>query len=135
MHRMIVLPVVILMFVSLSLAQSAPAATPPPPAHHPMDNEHMAEMHKQHMDAMKADLDKMKASLEQMKANVSQISNAEEKARWQSNIDLWTAMIGHMEQMMKHMEHMGGMGMMGPGMHHDHMGAPPSTPPDQKKPE
>ena len=80
-------------------------------------------------------LDKMKASLEQMKANVAKISDAGEKARWQSNVDLWTVMVGHMEQMMKHMQAMGpGMGM-GPGMmHHRQMGGPP-TPPDKNSPD
>jgi len=92
----------------------------------------MMEMHKQHLDAMKADVEKMKATLDQMKANVAKISDAGEKARWQSNVDLWTMMVGHMEHMMKEMDSLG-PGMMGPGMmHHGGMGGPPPNPPDQK---
>jgi len=92
----------------------------------------MMEMHKQHLDAMKADVEKMKATLEQMKANVAKISDAGEKARWQNNVDLWAMMVGHMEQMLKEMDSMG-PGMMGPGMmHHGGMGGPPANPPDQK---
>lgn len=128
--------VVILALVSLALAQNQPPQTPPPPPghHHDMgpDHQKMDAMHKQHMDAMKADLDKMKASLDQMKANVAKISDPNEKARWQSNVDLWTVMVGHMERMIKDME------SMGPGkgeMHHGGMGHPPAPPPAEKKPE
>jgi hypothetical protein len=130
MHRSVLLLIVVSLFLSFSIAQTSSPATPPPAAPHQHGD--MADMHKQHMDAMKADLDKMKASLEQMKTNVAGVTDPAEKARWQSNIDLWTAMIGHMEQMMTHMEHMGGMGMMGSGMHHDHTAPPPS---DDKKPQ
>jgi len=123
---------VIFAFATLALAQDKPA--PPPPAgHHEMgmDHQKMGEMHKKHMEAMQADLDKMKASLDQMKANVAKVSDAEEKARWQANIDLWTMMVGHMEHMMKHMGEMGpGMGM---GMEHHH--GHPAPPPADKKPE
>ena len=85
MSRKILLLVSVLMFASFLLAQNQPAPAPPPagPPQHPMHHQ-MAEMHKQHMEAMKADLDKMKASLDQMKANVANISDANEKARWQS---------------------------------------------------
>ena len=133
MKRRILLLITLLALVSFSLAQGAPQSTPPATApHHPMamDHQKMAEMHKQHMEAMKADLDKMKTSLDQMKANVGNISNADEKARWQSNVDLWTLMVGHMEQMMKHMDNMGpGMGMM------EHHHAMKPAPPEEKKPQ
>ncbi len=79
----------------------------------------MDGMHKKHADAMKADLDKMKASLDQMKANVAKISDSNERARWQANVDLWSDMVGHMEHMMKHMDDMGSgeMDHHGKGMH------------------
>lgn len=54
-------------------------------------------MHKQQMEAMKADMEKMKTSLAQMKANVSTISDPTENGRWQSNVDMWEVLIGHMD--------------------------------------
>lgn len=127
---------VIFVLVSLSLAQDQSSPPPATPGHHhqmAMDYQKMADMHKQQMEAMQADVDKMKASLDQMKANVASIGDANEKARWQTNVDLWTVMVGHMEQMLKHMEDMGpGMGMM--SHHHDMKGAP-AAPPSDKKPE
>lgn len=49
---------------------------------------------------------------------------------WQTNVDMWEVLVGHMEQMMKHMK------SMGPGMMHEHgMGGPPSSPPVEEKPE
>jgi hypothetical protein len=80
------------------------------------------------VEAMKADVEKMKSSLAQMKANVLTIKDVNELARWQDNVDMWEALVGHMDRMLKHMESMG-PGMMGPGM-----GGPPS-PPAEKKPE
>lgn len=64
-----------------------------------------------------------------MKANVAAINDANEKARWQSNVDMWETLVGHMDRMLKQMESMG-PGMMGPGM-----GGPPPPPPTEKKPE
>ncbi len=59
-----------------------------------------------------------------MKSNVSGISDPAEKARWQTNVDMWTVLVGHMEQMIEHME-LGGPGMMmGPG------GPPPAPKPE-----
>src|SRR5208337_2014387 len=142
MNRKRLLLSVILTLASLAWAQTQSAPPPaPPPKGGPgqMGTEHhhkMMEMDKQHMAAMKADVDKMKASLEQLKANVAKISEPAEKARWQSNVDMWTVMVGHMEQMMKHMEAMGPEGMTHPGMrHHGDMGAPPSSPPTEPKPQ
>jgi hypothetical protein len=136
MKRYILFFFAILALVSFALAQDQPPQPPPPPAghHHEMgaDRQKMDDMHKKHMEAMQADLDKMKASLDQMKANVAKISDSNEKARWQDNIDLWTAMTGHMEHMMKHMDDMGSC--MGTGHHHG-MGDHPAPPPPDKKPE
>ena len=56
-----------LILTSLTWAQSAPPQTPPPPPAKGAEHHHqMADMHKQHMEGMKADVDKMKASLEQL---------------------------------------------------------------------
>ena len=79
-------------------------------------------MCKEHIEAMKADARKMHSAFDKMKANVASISNADEKARWQANIDMWQSMLDHHGQMLKHMEDaqakgmgcgmmMGGMGM------------------------
>ena len=140
MTRKALLLAVLLTLASLSFAQT-PANPPASNPHDQMDMAHhdkMADMHKQHMEGMKADLDKMKASLEKMKANVAKIRNADEKERWQANVDLWSGMVAHMEQMMKHMDGMGPeMGMTGHGMmHHDGMGGPPADHQhDDKKPQ
>ncbi len=143
MKSRIGLPVLILVLASLGSAQQASQPAPPmkglmKPGMGPMAEQHkkMMEMHKQHLAAMQADVDKMKAALEQMKANVAKVSDAGEKARWQTNVDLWTVMVGHMEQMVKEMGSMGpGMGM-GPGMmHHRGMGGPPTPPPTEAKPQ
>ena len=104
--------------------------------------EHMQAMCKEHMEAMKADVQKMQSSFDQMKANVAKISNADEKARWQANLDMWQTVMNHHDQMLKHMEDaqakgmgcgmmMGDMGMGGGMMHHPGMGpmgAPPQEP-------
>ena len=128
MNRKILLLIAILTLGCLGWAQTQ--STPPQtPAQKGMPHGNMGEMHKQHTDAMKADVDKMKTSLDQLKANVATISDAAEKARWQANVDMWTVVVGHMEEMQKHMDAMGPGGMMGHGMHHGGMGGPPSPPP------
>jgi mono/diheme cytochrome c family protein len=103
----------------------------------------MEAMHKEHMEhmaAMKAQLQKLHAALDQMKANVDKITDADEKARWQANVDMWQTMVDHLDQMMKQMEAMPGPGMGMGGGHHGRcdMGpgqpdTPPSPPP--AKPE
>jgi hypothetical protein len=124
-----------------SRAQTAPGSSQHMRAEHRENMQKMMEMRKQHMEAMKADLEKLKASLEHMKANLAKIKDGAEKERWQANVDMWQVMVGHMEEMRKHMESMGPgmddkMGGMGPGqMRHHGMGAPPSTPPAEKKPQ
>jgi hypothetical protein len=141
MNLLLVLTVVVL--TSLARAQDASPQAPPsmasPDTRDQMRSEHhqkMIEMHKQQMDAMKADMEKMKSSLGQMKADVAGIANSSEKRRWQSNVDMWEVLIGHMDQMLKHMDSMGPGSGMGPGMmHHPGMGGPPPVPPVEKKPE
>ena len=58
------------------------------------------------------------------------IEDPAEKGRWQTNVDMWEGMVGHMERMQNHME------AMGPGMMHGPaMGGPPPSPSTEKKPE
>jgi hypothetical protein len=81
-----------------------------------MQGEHgdMAAMHQKHMDEAKAQLEKMKATLEKMKASVAKVKDPAAKEQDQMNVELWEAMIGHMDQMLKMMDaHPGAMGMMG----------------------
>ncbi len=89
-------------------------------------HEQMQAMCKEHIEAMKTDVQKMHSAFDKMKSNVASISNADEKARWQANVDMWQTMVDHHDQMLKHMEDaqakgmgcgmmMGGMGM-GDGM-------------------
>jgi hypothetical protein len=143
MKRMNLFLILIFVLTSLAWAQDASPQAPPsmasPDSRDQMRSEHhqkMMEMHKQQMDAMKADMEKMKSSLAQMKADVAGIGNSGEKRRWQSNVDMWEVLIGHMDQMLKHMDSMGPGSGMGPGMmHHPGMGGPPPAPPVEKKPE
>lgn len=134
MNRKNFLLAVMLTLTSLAWAQSAPPQAPPPPPAKGAEHHHqMADMHKQHMAGMKADVDKMKASLDELKANVATIGDPAEKARWQTNVDMWTVMVGHMEQMSKHMDEMGpGKGLM---HHHGEMGGPATPPPAEPKPQ
>jgi hypothetical protein len=109
----------------------------------------MQAMCKQHIEAMKADVQKMHSALDKMKANVARISNADEKMRWQANLDMWQTVMDHHDRMLKDMENaqakgvgcgmmMGDMGMGGMMMHHPGMGpgAPATpTPPSETKPQ
>jgi hypothetical protein len=75
----------------------------------------------------------MKLSLATIKANIPQISDSAEKARWQSNVDLWEVMLAHMEKMLGHMDSMG-LGMRFDGPPHDHnMGNGPPPPAEKKQ--
>jgi hypothetical protein len=135
------LPILLLMITTWSWAQGMPsgqqpsggtqAGTQPPAAGSPASQraQHRAQMQtmcREHIDAMKADVQKMHSAFEKMKANVASISNADEKARWQANLDMWQTVVEHHDQMLKHMEDaqakgmgcgmmMGNMGMGGSG--------------------
>jgi hypothetical protein len=108
----------------------------------------MQAMCNEHIEAMKTDVQTMHSAFDKMKANVASITNADEKARWQANLDMWQTVVDHHDQMLKHMEDaqakgmgcgmmvgemgMGGM-MMHPGMG---PGAPATpTPPSETKPQ
>jgi hypothetical protein len=61
---------------------------------------------------------------------VAAIKDSTEKGRWQNNVDMWEALVGHVERMQKHMESMGS-GMM----HASGMSDPPPSPSSEKKSE
>jgi hypothetical protein len=77
------------------------------------------------MPDMKAQVEKMRATLDQMRANLAKVKDPALKQQAQFDVDLWEAMVEHMENMvqmmsdspnrpMGHMHH--GMGCCG-GMH------------------
>lgn len=104
----------------------------PPPGGSQAHGEHrqqMREIHQQEqeMEAMKADIQKMKSALAQMKANLLTIKDVNEFARWRNNVDLWEALVGHMERMQKRME------SVGTGTEPHHMASPPSPSQVEKK--
>src|SRR6266581_2331970 len=94
--------------------------------------EQMQAMCKEHIATMKTDVQKMHSAFDKMKGNVASISNADEKARWQANVDMWQTVVDHHDQMLKHMEDAQAKGMgcgmmmsdmgMGGMMHHHGMG-------------
>ena len=89
----------------------------------------MTKMHKQEMEAMRADIEKMKSSLAQMKAVTLTIRDPNELSLWRTNADMWETVVSHMDRMQKNLE------SMGPGMMHSHgMGGPP-PPLIEKKPQ
>jgi hypothetical protein len=98
-------------------AQTQSTKPAKPQAHH---REQMQAMCKEPMETMKTDAQNMRSAIEKMKANVAQIANADEKARWQANLDLWNTVLEHHEQMLKHMQHAQATGM-GCGMMMDDM--------------
>jgi hypothetical protein len=115
-------------------SQDKPAQAPPGPGSgNQMRAEHrqtMMEMHKQEMEAMRADIEKMGSSLAQMKAIVLTIRDPNELSLWRTNVDMWETVVTQMDRMQKNME------SMGPGMIHGHgMGGTPPTPPTEKERE
>jgi hypothetical protein len=106
-------------------AGSAPAGQAPTqsaPPHGPMHH-HMMAMHEKHVQEMKAQVEKMHATLDQMKANLAKLKDPAVKQHAQLDVDLWEAMVAHMDDMVKMMSVHGGMGMMG--------GHPPDKPDTQ----
>jgi hypothetical protein len=75
-------------------------------------HDHMMAMH-QHMQSMQDQTAQMRATLEKMKANLAKISDPALKQQAQLNVDLWEAMVQHMEGMSKMMQAHHGMGMTG----------------------
>ena len=104
---------------SVSLwAQNAPQTPPPtsqPPMHHP-DHDHMMGMHHDMMH-MQEQVKNMRATLEKMKANLAKITDPALKQQAQYDVDLWEAMVEHMEGMSKMMS--------GTGMPHEWHGDQP----------
>jgi hypothetical protein len=85
---------------------------------HGMHQKHMQDM--KHMEEMKAQVEKMRATLEQMKVNLAKIKRPgllEQHAQF--DVDLWEAMVHHMEGMVAAMSHPPDMEM---GEMHEEMG-------------
>jgi len=89
----------------------------------------MMEMHKQQIEAMRAEVEHMKKSLAQMNANLLTIRDSNEMDRWRNNAEMWQALVDHMDRMLKEMES-SQVGTTGPCA-----GGPPSAAPIKKKPE
>jgi hypothetical protein len=100
-----------------------------PASHRTQRRERMEAMCKEHIEAMKTDVQKMHSAFDRMKGDVATISNPDEKARWQANLDMWQTVVDHHDQMLKHMQDaqangmgcsmmMGEMGMSGSIGHH-----------------
>ena len=120
------LPILVLM-TSLAWAQGAPSGqqsssgaqagstqSPAPgvgAGQRAQRREQMQAMCKEHIATMKTDVQKMHSAFDKMKGNVGSISNADEKARWQANVDMWQTVVDHHDQMLKHMEDAQAKGM------------------------
>jgi hypothetical protein len=119
--RTLVLSLILAFSVTVLLAQtsSQPSSAPTTPMHH-----NMMTMH-QHMQSMQDQATSMRATLEKMKGNLAKITDPSLKQQAQYDVDLWEAMVQHMEGMSKMMDAHQSMGM-------DHMKnhpmAPDSTP-------
>ena len=109
----------------------------------PASRAQMEAMCKEHIDAMKTDVQKLHSAFDKMKANVASISNADEKTRWQANLDMWQTVVDHHDQMLKHMEEVQAKGMgygmmmgeMGMGAMMHHHGTGPANTPAETKPQ
>jgi hypothetical protein len=140
-----VLLVALLLMTALAWPQAAPSSqqsssetqtgtqTPTKAGQRAQRREQMRAMCKEHMEAMKTDVQKMHSTFDKMKANVASISNADEKARWQANVDMWQTVMDHHDQMLKHMEDAQAKGM-GCGMMMGEMGMGSGTGPMNKPP-
>ncbi|HUK25029.1 MAG TPA: hypothetical protein VLV49_10650 [Terriglobales bacterium] len=108
--------VLVLTSIGLCAQTSTPnsSATPPPPAHR-MHHDMMA----MHMQQMREQVAKMRATLEEMKANLNKITDPALKQQAQYDVDLWEAMVHHMEAMS---DMMGPHGMSGGHNMHMDMG-------------
>jgi uncharacterized protein (DUF885 family) len=105
----------VLLFTTAWVWAQQPDQTTTPPKEHAMQDMHA--MHQQHMQEMKAQVEKMRATLEAMKTNLSKIKDPALKQQNQLNVDLWEAMVKHLEGMVSMMSGHDDMGMMQGGMH------------------
>ncbi len=112
----------LVLFLSPYFMAQEPAPTPP---HHDMHHSDMAAMHAKEMQHMKDEVSKMRDTLNQMKSNLDKLKDPAVKQQAQLDVDLWEAMVGHMEGMVNMMSAHEGMGMM--------HGMPPKTPPPADK--
>ena len=110
-------------------AQAAPGPGPRgemPPGRE-MREERRQQMMQQHQQAvaeMKADMDKMRRMVTMMRSEALKVQDVSTRDAMQTNADLWSALLDHMQKHMSQMERMPmGMGM---GMH------PGGQPPEEK---
>lgn len=156
------LPILLLLMTTWAWAQATPSGQQPsnakqagtqstpgaPAGQRAQRRAQMQAMCKEHTEGMKTDVQKMHSAFDKMKANVASISNTDEKARWQANLDMWQTVLDHHDQMLKHMEDAQAKGMgcgmmmgdigMGGMMRHPGMGpGAPATPtsPAETKPQ
>lgn len=124
------------LLVTAARAQTAPPQEPAPPARPPMQgccmHSHQDGVSGHNMSGpgmampdMKAQVEKMRATLDQMKANLAKVGDPAVKQQAQFDVELWQAMVEHMEGMVKMMSQapdmpmgnmQGGKGCCG-GMH------------------
>src|SRR2546423_12434217 len=75
----------------------------------------MMQQHQQAMAEMKADMDKMRRMVVMMRSEALKVQDVSTRDAMQTNADLWSALLDHMQKHMTQMERMPmGMGM---GMH------------------
>ena len=107
--------------LTVSLWGQTPAQPPASPAqiaplaHHA--THHRTGTAGDHMGMMKSQVAKMRATLDKMKANLPNLKDPAVNQQAQLDVDMWEAMVEHMEGMEKMMSAHHGMGMgMGGGM-------------------
>lgn len=116
-----VLSFFLVLSASFSWAQDGSSATlagqsakPPSTMHHDM-----GAMRQHPIEEMKAQVQKMRSTLDQMKVNLAKVKDPALKQQSQLDVDLWEAMVKHMEGMVSTMSEADGMGtgMMQGGPH------------------
>ncbi|HEY1263285.1 MAG TPA: hypothetical protein VGF06_07160 [Terriglobales bacterium] len=128
MRSSILLLILSLSTVMLAQTESQPS-TPPAPMHH----HHMMSM-SQGMQKMQTQVNSMRTTLEKMKGNLAKITDPALHQQAQLNVDLWEAMVSHMEQMSEMMHAHGSMGMSGDMKNHP-MASEPAPAPEKKTPD
>ena len=130
-------------------AQAVPPQTPPPSgqAQTPAGGaasqrpsraqrmQQMQEMRQQRLQALRADLQRLRTLVDKMKADAANIQDPTGKQVAQDNIDLWEALVQHIEQEVGYRQQMGpppaGMGRYGMRSPKQPTTTPPQNPPPE----